>query len=136
MMFRLLPVLLIAFGLQPVLPAAQSRPTPEALAVALQKRYQGIRDFAASFVHTYRGGVLRTQTTEAMSAAPGRMILDLRETTFLDSSALHFAVETHEWAMSTGTRFAIVPGPAVVRRTFEVAGLSEQLPFVDVPRAA
>jgi anti-anti-sigma factor len=81
-------------------------------------------------------GLLRTQATEAMSAAPGRMILDLRETTFLDSSALHFAAETHEWAISTGTRFAIVPGPAVVQRTFEVAGLSDQLPFVDVPRAS
>lgn len=48
----------------PALLAAQTRPTPEALARALQQRYQGIRDFSADFVHTYRGGVLRTQTTE------------------------------------------------------------------------
>lgn len=34
------------------------------LARALQQRYRGIRDFSADFVHTYRGGVLRTQTTE------------------------------------------------------------------------
>jgi outer membrane lipoprotein carrier protein len=34
------------------------------LARSLQQRYQGIRDFSADFVHTYRGGVLRTQTTE------------------------------------------------------------------------
>lgn len=44
--------------------AAQERPSPEALAKALQQRYQGVRDFSADFVHTYRGGVLRTQTTE------------------------------------------------------------------------
>ena len=81
-------------------------------------------------------GPLRTQATEVMAAAPGRIILDLRETTFLDSSALHFAVETHEWAKRTGTGFAIVPGPAVVQRTFEVAGLRDELPFVDVPRAS
>jgi outer membrane lipoprotein carrier protein len=43
---------------------AQGRPSPEALAKALQQRYQGVRDFSADFVHTYRGGVLRTQTTE------------------------------------------------------------------------
>jgi outer membrane lipoprotein carrier protein len=43
---------------------AQGRPSPEALAKALQQRYQSVRDFSADFVHTYRGGVLRTQTTE------------------------------------------------------------------------
>lgn len=48
----------------PALLGAQARPAPEALARALQQRYQGIRDFSADFVHTYRGGVLRTQTTE------------------------------------------------------------------------
>ena len=48
----------------PAVLGAQSRPAPEALARALQQRYQGIRDFSADFVHTYRGGVLRTQTTE------------------------------------------------------------------------
>lgn len=37
---------------------------PDALARALQKHYQGVRDFSASFVHTYRGGVLRTQAKE------------------------------------------------------------------------
>ena len=43
---------------------AQDSGTPERLARALQVRYQGIRDFSANFVHTYRGGFLRTQTTE------------------------------------------------------------------------
>jgi outer membrane lipoprotein carrier protein len=56
--------------------AAQSRPSPESLAQALQQRYQGIRDFSASFVHTYRGGVLRTQAREqgtVLVKKPGRM---------------------------------------------------------------
>ena len=39
-------------------------PAPDVLARSLQQRYQGIKDFSADFVHTYRGGVLRTQTTE------------------------------------------------------------------------
>ena len=43
---------------------AQARPEPEALARALQQRYQGIKDFSADFVHSYRGGVLKTQTQE------------------------------------------------------------------------
>jgi outer membrane lipoprotein carrier protein len=54
----------------------QSKPAPEALAQALQKRYQGIRDFTADFTQSYRGGVLRTQTTErgrVMVKKPGHM---------------------------------------------------------------
>lgn len=44
--------------------AAQAKPTPDAIALALQDRYKGVRDFSADFTQTYRGGVLRTQTTE------------------------------------------------------------------------
>jgi outer membrane lipoprotein carrier protein len=51
-----------SMGAVPVL--AQARPGPDALARTLQQRYSGIRDFAADFVQTYRGGVLRTETRE------------------------------------------------------------------------
>ena len=44
--------------------AAQSQPAPGALARSLQQRYQGIKDFSADFVHSYRGGVLKTQSQE------------------------------------------------------------------------
>ena len=69
-------LVLIVFCLAAALPDAQTRPAPDALARSLQQRYQGIRDFSASFVHTYRGGVLRTQTTErgtVIIKKPGRM---------------------------------------------------------------
>ena len=81
-------------------------------------------------------GSLRAHTREAMAAGPGRLILDLRETTFVDSTSLHLAVELNEWAAGAGAQFAIIPGPPVVQRTFEVAGLIDRLPFVDVPRAS
>lgn len=58
--FRLATVVLLSS-----LPlAAQARPPADVLARSVQQRYQGIRDFSASFVHTYRGGVLKTQTRE------------------------------------------------------------------------
>jgi outer membrane lipoprotein carrier protein len=44
--------------------AAQSQPAPDALARSLQQRYQGIKDFSADFVHSYRGGVLKTRSQE------------------------------------------------------------------------
>jgi len=63
--------------------SAQTAGTPavptqsaEALARALQQRYQGIKDFSADFVHTYKGGVIRTQTRERGTVKvkkPGKM---------------------------------------------------------------
>jgi outer membrane lipoprotein carrier protein len=66
----------LLLSLTPVVLGAQGRPAPEALAQSLQQRYQGIRDFSADFVHSYRGGVLRTQTQErgtVLVKKPGRM---------------------------------------------------------------
>lgn len=69
-------LILLALIAVPVAVGAQSKPTSEALARALQQRYQGIRDFSAEFSQTYRGGPLRVQTTEQGTVAikkPGRM---------------------------------------------------------------
>ena len=71
-MLRLMLVLMLA----PAILGAQARPAPEALAKSLQQRYDGIKDFSATFVHSYRGGVLRTQTQERGTVSvkkPGRM---------------------------------------------------------------
>ncbi len=48
----------------------------QALAEALQKKYDGVRDFSADFVHIYEGGVLRKQVKErggVLIKKPGRM---------------------------------------------------------------
>ncbi len=68
--------MLIVLLTLPVMGAAQTGQNPEALAKALQARYQNVRDFTADFVQTYRGGVLRTETREKGTVAvkkPGRM---------------------------------------------------------------
>src|SRR5580700_4019148 len=60
-----------------VLRAADS--TAPELAAALQKKYDGIKDFSADFSHTYEGGVLRKQITERghlLVKKPGKMRWD------------------------------------------------------------
>lgn len=50
--------------------------TAPELAQALQRKYDGIKDFSADFVHTYQGGVLRKQLTEGgrlLVKKPGKM---------------------------------------------------------------
>ena len=68
-------VALIVF-LVPLVLGAQAPESPDALARALEARYQGIRDFSADFTQTYRGGALKTQTSERGTVAvrkPGLM---------------------------------------------------------------
>jgi outer membrane lipoprotein carrier protein len=57
----LIALLLAGFAAQPPRAAEQ---TAAELAQALQQRYDGIKDFSADFVHTYRGGVLKKTLTE------------------------------------------------------------------------
>jgi outer membrane lipoprotein carrier protein len=59
--------------------SSQSAPADaaaQALAQTLQHKYDGIRDFSADFVHTYRGGVLRKEVSERghlLVKKPGKM---------------------------------------------------------------
>ena len=55
---------------------AATRPSPDALARALQDRYDRVGDFTADFVQTYQGGVLSTTATEqgtVLIKKPGKM---------------------------------------------------------------
>ncbi len=52
----------LALPIQAAAPAPA--PAPEELARQLQRKYEGIRSFAADFEHTYEGGVLRKKVVE------------------------------------------------------------------------
>src|SRR5688572_22919994 len=51
-------------------------PTPAQFGDALQRRYEGVRDFSADFTQTYQGGVLNRRLTErgrVLVKKPGKM---------------------------------------------------------------
>lgn len=69
----ILALMLLAAGLARPEAADQS---PAQLAQEIQRKYDGIRDFSADFVHTYRGGVLNKQLSERgrlFIKKPGKM---------------------------------------------------------------
>lgn len=75
-MLRTTALLAALLSVPVLLPAQAPQRPPEAVAKALQARYLGIRDFSADFVQSYRGGVLKTQTTERGTVVvkkPGKM---------------------------------------------------------------
>ena len=68
----LLPILLAAASVA----APQVAPSANDLAAALQTKYAAVTDFSASFVHRYRGGVLKKEALErgtVLIKKPGRM---------------------------------------------------------------
>ena len=67
----------------------------------------------------------------ALDAAPGALTLDLSGLRFLDTSGLRLVLETAEQAKRDGRAFTVVPGAPAVQRLFEVAGVTELVPFRD-----
>jgi anti-anti-sigma factor len=60
-------------------------------------------------------------------ALGGRLVLDLSELTFLDSSGIRLILQARERALRHGADFVLVPGPEQVMRVLELVGLHGQL---------
>lgn len=76
---------------------------------------------------------------EAFDAALGerqfngrpRVLLDLRELTFMDCSGLRAILLAIERAETVGGELKLIRGPRQVHRVFEVTGVMDRLEFVD-----
>jgi outer membrane lipoprotein carrier protein len=86
----LLPALLLVASMHPAAQApaskgaapANGQPAAQEVAAALQKKYDGIRDFTADFVHDSEGGLLRKKQSESgvvQVKKPGKMRWDYRK---------------------------------------------------------
>jgi anti-anti-sigma factor len=56
------------------------------------------------------------------------IVIDLRATTFLDSSAVHLLITQAE---RSDARITLIDGPEVVSRVFDLSGVRAILPFAD-----
>jgi anti-sigma B factor antagonist len=70
----------------------------------------------------------RTRPTER-----GRLIVDLRGVSFLDSTGLVLLLRHEREAAAGGRRLVVVKGPPHVQRVFDLTGMSERLTMVDEP---
>jgi anti-sigma B factor antagonist len=70
------------------------------------------------------------------AAETRRVVLDLRQVTFMDSSGLRLLVEAQQLADQSGFALAVVRGPASLERLFEVTGLDARLDLHDDPAQA
>ena len=82
-------------------------------------------------------GELDVATVETLRAAlgavrsAGRLVLDLRRLSFIDSTGLHLLVALHQRTQRDGCQLTILAPAAPIDRAIRLCGLDEWLPFVD-----
>ena len=64
-----------------------------------------------------------------------RLVVDLREVTFLDSMSVELLLRLHTDLTETGAELLVVRGPRAVHRVFELTGLDQVVALVDQPPA-
>jgi anti-sigma B factor antagonist len=112
-------------------PVEVARPQP--FAVDVQRR-KGVAIVQAH-------GELDLATVETLRAAldgvesAGRLVLDLRGLSFIDSTGLHLLVALHQRAQRDGFQLALVAPAAPADRPIHLCGLHETLPFVTADAA-
>jgi len=68
---------------------------------------------------------------QAFSNGSSAVEVDLRGLTFLDSSGIRSLLMANRDSKSAGVTLTIIPGPPELQHVFEVAGLLEELPFIE-----
>lgn len=68
---------------------------------------------------------------DASAGEPELIVIDLRDLTFIDSSCLQALITGHELCRARGHELRVIPGPENVQRLFELAGMTQALPFTD-----
>ncbi len=68
---------------------------------------------------------------QVLAERPSRLLLDLREVEFVDSSGPKFLIDTLAISHEDGWRLEIYKPGQRAMRVFEVTGAIEHLPFID-----
>ena len=73
--------------------------------------------------------------TRMRSQGLERMVIDLRELSFLDSMSIELLLRVHGELEATGAELVVVRGPRAVNRVFDLMELERVLTLVDEPPA-
>jgi anti-anti-sigma factor len=76
-------------------------------------------------------GIVDDELSELMRSGFRNLVLDLRKLSFMDSSGLRLLLQWDAYARRDGITFAVIQGPPVVQRVFELTGLLDKLPLRD-----
>jgi anti-anti-sigma factor len=74
---------------------------------------------------------VRAHMEDVKRAGFRRVVLDLRGTTFMDSTGIRLVLEADASARDDGWEFALVAGRGEVQRVLEIAGVVHGVSFVE-----
>jgi anti-sigma B factor antagonist len=77
------------------------------------------------------GPRLDEELRRAAAEAPAKVVLDLREVTFFDSTGLQLVLDADVRAREDGREFAVIPGEGEPRRILELADALDRLRVED-----
>lgn len=78
-------------------------------------------------------GQVERELEAAEERKPSRLVIDLRQVSFLDSTGLRVVLSADGRARRDGRRLEVIPGPPPVHRVFRIALLDRRIVFVDPP---
>ena len=76
---------------------------------------------------------LEEELERVAASGAERIVIDLRELEFMDSTGLSTLVKAHQRAEETGKEFGLVRGPQQVQRLLSLTGVEERLRLGDTP---
>jgi anti-sigma B factor antagonist len=79
------------------------------------------------------GPELEAELGRVSKSPTERLIVDLRQLDFMDSTGLSILVKAHQRAIDEGREFGLVRGSQQVQRLLELTGVTERLPMADSP---
>ena len=74
--------------------------------------------------------VLRHEVEELIDAGFKQLVLDLRETTFMDSTGLAILMHFHEATRRDDMTLSIIPGPPQIEKLLTLTGVADQLTLI------
>jgi anti-anti-sigma factor len=84
-------------------------------------------------IDIYTGEQLRALLHDVLVDKPGKLILDLSETTFIDSTGLSVIIGAFKRAQMTGVELVLQSPSRNVLRVMELTGLNRAIPIVVEP---
>lgn len=75
-------------------------------------------------------GALATEVEDLIARGFTHVVVDLRATSFIDSSGVHLLLE---YGRRPDVRITVIDGPPAVSRVFDLAGVREVLSFEAAP---
>jgi anti-sigma B factor antagonist len=98
-------------------------PIPEAFSVRIERHGEAAVVIPTGELDLATAPALEASLNRAFGDDSGRVVLDLRELEFIDSSGLRTLLTARRQAEDAGRQFSLVAGHRGLERTLEIAGV-------------